>query len=329
MSKPPVTDLDEWYHHVLGSMTDYSLIKDEMISEERGQKNVFRRNHKGRSSSPKGVRLKLETISRGSDYHHGEVPIQERRQIFSGILVDRETSSLEIEKYIRERDTLHEVHQEIWAALLFTAGPEKFANLTLDLTTGRRTGLNYEERLEEGFIWALAQDYENCRHNVPKQKFAFPVDYWPGTEWPIATLLCNLEEAKTVVATFLRRTNQWLEKLSSVDIDSLINSWKQSGGPCRCDDDDLLVKSIEATERICDGEEPCTVEIQLRFEICAKPLLGLFFKFPELFEVASNLGWEPVQSNLLDELLDFEEPDVDDEDEFNFDYTWSLRREIN
>jgi len=299
-------------------MTDYSLIKDEMISEERGQKNVFRRNHKGRSSSPKGVRLKLETISRGSDYHHGEVPIQERRQIFSGILVDRETSSLEIEKYIRE----HEVHQEIWAALLFTAGPEKFANLTLDLT-------NYEERLEEGFIWALAQDYGNCRHNVPKQKFAFPVDYWPGTEWPIATLLCNLEEAKTVVATFLRRTNQWLEKLSSVDIDPLINSWKQSGGLCRCDDDDLLVKSIEATERICDGEEPCTVEIQLRFEICAKPLLGLFFKFPELFEVASNLGWEPVQSNLLDELLDFEEPDVDDEDEFNFDYTWSLRREIN
>ena len=322
MSKPPVTDLDEWYHHVLGSMSDYSLIKDEMISEERGQKNVFRRNHKGRSSSPKGVRLKLETISRGSDYHHGEVPIQERRQIFSGILVDRETSSLEIEKYIRE----HEVHQEIWAALLFTAGPEKFANLTLDLTTAR-TGLNYEERLEEGFIWALAQDYRNCRHNVPKQKFAFPVDYWPSTEWPIATLLCNLEEAKTVVATFLRRTNQWLEKLSSVDIDSLINSWKQSGGPCRCDDDDLLVKSIEATERICDGEEPCTVEIRLCFEICVQPLLGLFFKFPELFEVASNLGWEPVQSNLLDELLD--EPDVDDEDEFNFDYTWSLRREIN
>ena len=82
--------------------------------------------------------------------------------IFSGILVDRETSSLEIEKYIRERDTLHEVHQEIWAALLFTAGPAKFANLVLDFThfdSINSINEEYEQRLEKGFLEHLSHDY--------------------------------------------------------------------------------------------------------------------------------------------------------------------------
>jgi|ETNmetMinimDraft_12_1059888.scaffolds.fasta_scaffold50950_1 hypothetical protein len=306
--KPLVTDLDEWYHHVLGSMPDYSLIKDEMISEERGHKNVFRRNHKGRSSSPKGVRLKLETISHGSDHHHREVPIQERRQIFSGILVDRKTSSLEIEKYIRETAALDfPVHDEIWAALLFTAGPAKFANLVLDFThfdSINSINEEYEQRLEKGFLEHLSQDYFSDYYNLSKQKFAYRVDYG---KLPIAILLCNLEEAKTVVTTLLRRTNEWLDKLSSVNIDPIINSWKQSNIQSGIGDDGigvgeplghLLVKTIEGARRIRDGEDPFTAEIEMNSdgeglgESIFDPIQLLFLKFPELYEVASNLGWE-------------------------------------
>ena len=111
-----------------------------------------------------------------------------------------------------------------------------------------------------------------------------------------------------------------------MNIEPRINSWKEQidgYGP-----NDLLVKSIEAAERFRDGEEPYTVEIPLHIEFSYAPIAILFFKFPELFEVASNLGWEPVQSNLLEHFIESEIDDYEDES-LNFDYTWSLRREIN
>ena len=326
MAKYPECEIDEWYHFVLRKLEGYSLIKDELISEERGQKNVFRRNHKGRSLSEKGVGLKLDTIAAGSNYHHGDVPIQERRQIFSMILTDRNTAALALEKWIASRlenardgsdkDECH-VHREIYASLLTSAGPEIFVDTFL-----RDKKLDFTETIARRYdANPLApSDYQpSPRYGKPpvrwgpwppeEKKLGYPEEnyfQWWITNFysdiairlPDCAVLCNKVEAEAIVRRLLEKLNEEISINHKLATNNGSDSLRE-----------MLDKYV-CRISIAGGYDQFGGQEEDLFEWWHDGTMGigtLFLKFPSLFDVAADLGWEAAGAQVTYDPDSFEE----------------------
>lgn len=287
MAKIPKCDIGNWYRHYISTLDDYNLVKDELIAEEIGRHNVFRRKHNGRGLSSKGVHSKLNMIVEKRDTYHGEVPIQERRQHFTGIMIDRKTSGSAIGDWLEKKYSgwrgfgEGKVENEVLASFLVCSGPRNFAKKLVILPWGEYTapaGINCHGHTsgdDEYWTGSIAQ-------HPP----------WVNISLPICALIFTEIEAKNIVDSLLVQLNNLISTKSiigdgeeystySSDIDKL--DWKVPISGKRSH------KDTPASENFRTGEDVFWPPVRTSSSV---DIGAIFLKFPSLFDVAKKLGWE-------------------------------------
>ena len=362
---PEKVDSDIWCFAAAEKLEESSLVRDEILSEQRGRSHLYRRKPKAREMSAAAIGKSLQIFN--SPKYPG-AGIGERRERISQILVNHKTASESISKYLEEEcksvmedarvpsegwtteesPLFYPVSDELLAALIVSGGPKKAMDAVEKYNTWHQTEWGW-------FYDSIPPDDDDC---LKKSDFELPeLSYCESllANWqrgdheserggfdlrlPAASLICNEREAKELIDYVFTKIEQSVKN----NYNGFFKRYFRAGrfvSWIREEEDrkEVIERAEFANYRIALGGDPDseseTKMVNLE-NLEDHSILGLLLrKYPSLIEEVSKYGWTSVAAPIgIDESgREVENPEWDWDDDECFPLSslsfWHLSRSI-
>jgi hypothetical protein len=223
---PPEVDIDLWFFAAAEKLEEFSLVRDEILAEQRGRSHLYRRKHKGRTMSESGIKRSLEVFN--APTHSGEgwgfrnnARIGERRERISQVLIDKKNASKPISEFISSKCQLamndgessgealfYPISDELLAALIVSGGPRaamdtvrKYHKWHQEKWCFTPAGIDCDWLMQYHFEMPGLYLCEHVGHGWTRGVSTGPWSHRKGfvVRLPTASLICNEKEAIELV----------------------------------------------------------------------------------------------------------------------------------
>tara|TARA_B110000008_G_scaffold158983_1_gene159752 strand:+ start:145 stop:1239 length:1095 start_codon:yes stop_codon:yes gene_type:complete len=356
---PPKVDIDLWFFAAAERLEEFSLVRDEILSEQRGKSHLYRRKPKGRSMSESGIKRSLQVFN--ARINHGErfrnnARIGERRERISQILIDKKTASKAISDFISsecqlviknrrydDKTLFYPISDELLAALIICGGAKTAMNSLEKYHKWHQKEIEYfnlQMQSNNSVDWLKSYSF-----SMPDLDLCTSIESgWSGRRGfilrlPTASLICNEEEAMELIDYAFSRISKAIKKNFNgpfkTYIDSgMYESWKRSPKERK-----LVQGYVEqANYRIALGGKGWDTDYFTHYgtleddeNLENHTILGLLIrKYPRLMTVVEKYGWVSEGGKFaVNEEGEFLYKG-DEEDDYSFSYCspcfWHLSR---
>ena len=322
---PPKVDIDIWFFAAADRLEEFSLVRDEILAEQRGKSHLYRRKSKGRAMSESGIKRSLQVFN--SRTYHGErfrnnARIGERRERISQILIDKKSASKSISEFIStecqqviearnwhydENPLFYPISDELLAALIVSGGPKKAMDSLVKYHKWYQAEIDYfNPKMQENNSVDWLKDVSFA---MPDLDLCTSIESgWSGRrgfilQLPTASLICNEQEAMELIDYVFSRISKSIKRNYNGPFKTYINSgtyisWKRDSGGRK------MVRGYvkQANYRIALGGDGWgrsyfsqygTLDDDKNLE--KHTTLGLLIrKYPSLLSIIEKYGWASV-----------------------------------
>lgn len=328
---PPEVDIDLWFFAAAERLEEFSLVRDEILAEQRGRSHLYRRKPKGRTMSEAGIKRSLEVFN--APTHSGErfrnnARIGERRERISQVLIDKKNASKPISEFISSQCQLvmdegdssevplfYPISDELLAALIVSGGAKTAMGSLENYHKWYQENFNFfpETQSNMSVDWLKQWHFEMpsldlCWHISGRWVSTISTGPWSYRrgfilQLPTASLICNEREAMELIDYAFSRISKAIKKNYNGPFKSYIShgmydSWKRDSG------DRKMVQGYvkQANYRIALGGDGWDDDFFSQYgtldddeNLEKHTTLGLLIrKYPSLMSVIEKYGWISV-----------------------------------
>ena len=323
---PPKVDIDIWFFAAADRLEEFSLVRDEILAEQRGKSHLYRRKSKGRAMSESGIKRSLQVFN--SRTYHGErfrnnARIGERRERISQILIDKKSASKSISEFIStecqqviearnwhydKNPLFYPISDELLAALIVSGGPKKAMDSLLKYHKWYQAEIDhFNPKMQEN----TGEDWlRNFSFAMPDLDLCTSIQSGLSSrrgfilQLPTASLICNEQEAMELIDYVFSRISKSIKRNYNGPFKTYINSgryisWKRDS------DERKMVRGYvkQANYRIALGGDGWgrgsffsqygTLDDDKNLE--EHTTLGLLIrKYPSLLSIIEKYGWASI-----------------------------------
>ena len=322
---PIEVDIDLWFFAAAERLEEFSLVRDEILAEQRGKSHLYRRKPRGRAMSESGIKRSLQVFNaqtyRGERFRNN-ARIGERRERISQILIDKKSASKSISEFISnecqqviedrnwhydENPLFYPISDELLAALIVSGGPKKAMDSLEKYHKWHQEEIDYfDPKMQEN---STVDWLKNKSFAMPDLDLCTSIETgWSGRRGfilrlPTASLICNEQEAMELIDYAFSRISKSIKRNYDGPFKTYINSGRYISRKRNSDERKMVRRYVkQANYRIALGGDGWTQDYFSQHgtldddeNLELHTILGLLIrKYPNLMSIIEKYGWESV-----------------------------------